>query len=268
MSDATFGPQMEEMRKEIDWLIKISEEKDAQIETLRKSAQHYTEYYNQTRNKDASTTSNEEEEISSPRSQSGEPPFPRHNQRHAPDFKVDIPDFEGRLDVDDFVEWLRIVESVFDNKQTPEHKKVKIVALKFRKYASIWWAGVCAKRARQGKDKVHTWKKMKKLLKEKFLPSYYMQDNFSKFHHLEQGNSSVEEYAREFESYLMKCGVNEDEPQTLVRFLGGLDTRIARVVEPHPYTLSWRTRHSRSQGRTTTKGQAQIWIAKFFHSIG
>lgn len=46
----------------------------------------------------------------------------------------------------------------------------------------------------------------------------------------------MEEYAREFESYLMKCGVNEDEPQTLVRFLGGLDTRIARVVELHPYT--------------------------------
>ena len=63
-----------------------------------------------------------------------------------------------------------------------------------------------------------------------------MQDNFSKFHHLEQGNSSVREYAREFESYLMKCRVNEDEPQTLVRFLGGLDSHIARVVDLHPYT--------------------------------
>lgn len=62
-----------------------------------------------------------------------------------------------------------------------------------------------------------------------------MQDNFSKFHHLEQGNNSVEEYAREFESYLMKCSVNEDEPQTLVQFLGGLDNRIARVVDLHPY---------------------------------
>ena len=51
---------------------------------------------------------------------------------------VGIPDFEGRLDVDDFVEWLRIVEKVFDYQHTPEHKKVKIVALKFRMYASIW----------------------------------------------------------------------------------------------------------------------------------
>ena len=48
-----------------------------------------------------------------------------------------------------------------------------------------------AKWARQGKDKVRTWKKMKKLLKEKFLTLYYMQDNFSKFHHLEQENNNV-----------------------------------------------------------------------------
>ena len=36
--------------------------------------------------------------------------------------------------------------------------------------------------------------------------------------HLEQGNKSVEEYAREFKVYAMKCGVNKDETQTLVRF--------------------------------------------------
>ena len=77
---------------------------------------------------------------------------------------------------------------------------------------------------------------MKKLLKEKFLPSYYMQDNYSMFNHLEQGNSSVAEYARGFESYLTKCRVNEDEPQTLVRFLGGIDSHIARLVDLHTYT--------------------------------
>ena len=34
----------------------------------------------------------------------------------------------------------------------------------------------------------------------------------------------------------MKCSVNEDEPQTLIQFLWGLDSRIARVVDLHPYT--------------------------------
>ncbi|CAO2826254.1 unnamed protein product [Amaranthus hypochondriacus] len=135
MSDVTFGHQLiEEMRKEIERLAKISEEiKYAQIEALRKSNQYYMDYYNQTRNKDLSTASDEEDEISSPRSQSAEPSSPRHNQRPALYFKVDIPIFEGRLDIDDFVEWLRIVERVFDYQQTPKHKKFKIVGLKFRK---------------------------------------------------------------------------------------------------------------------------------------
>ena len=34
----------------------------------------------------------------------------------------------------------------------------------------------------------------------------------------------------------MKCEVQEDEPQTLVRFIGGLDVKIANVVELHPFS--------------------------------
>jgi len=42
---------------------------------------------------------------------------------------------------------------------TPDDKKVKLVALKLHKYASIWWANVVAKRARKGKGKgkIRTW---------------------------------------------------------------------------------------------------------------
>ena len=63
------------------------------------------------------------------------------------DFKVDIPEFEGHLDPDMFLDWLRTVERVFDYKDIPEEKKVKLVALKLRKYASIWWAKLMTKRA-------------------------------------------------------------------------------------------------------------------------
>ncbi|XP_048503161.2 uncharacterized protein LOC125498889 [Beta vulgaris subsp. vulgaris] len=160
----------------------------------------------------------------------------RFNPRPSNDIKVDIPDYDGKLDPDEFVEWIRTIERVFDYKQVPEDKRVKLVALKLRKYASTWWASICAKRERMGKEKVRSWEKMKKLLKQKFLPTYYVQENFSKFHHLNQGSKTVEEYAREFEAYIMKCDVLEDEPQTLVRFLGGLDPSIANVVELHSYS--------------------------------
>jgi len=53
---------------------------------------------------------------------------------------------------------------------------------------------------------------------------------------LKQGNKSVEEYTREFEQLLLKCDLREDNAQTIVRYLSGLDEHIAHVVELHPYT--------------------------------
>jgi len=38
------------------------------------------------------------------------------------------------------------VERVFEYKDIPEGKKVKLVAFKLRKYASIWWSNVVSKR--------------------------------------------------------------------------------------------------------------------------
>nr|GEU83270.1 transposon Ty3-I Gag-Pol polyprotein [Tanacetum cinerariifolium] len=150
---------------------------------------------------------------------------------HPNDIKVDIPEYGGKLDPDEFVDWLRTVERVFDYKQTTEDNKVKIVALKLRKYASTWWSNTSLKRERAGKEKIQTWPKMK----QKFLPTYYVQNSFSQLHSLRQGTGTAEEYSREFEYLLMKCDVPEEDPQTLVRYLGGLEPRVANVVELHSY---------------------------------
>ena len=110
------------------------------------------------------------------------------------------------------------------------------MALKLRKYASIWWANLVAKRARKGKAKIRSWEKMRDKLKDKFLPSHYLQDNYLKLHHLKQGSKSVEEYTREFEQLLLKCDLKEDDSQTLIRYLTSLDDQIANIIELHPYS--------------------------------
>ncbi|VFQ73778.1 unnamed protein product [Cuscuta campestris] len=74
----------------------------------------------------------------------------------ASDFKVDILTFEGKNDPDEFLKWLETVERVFDFKDVPEEKKVKLVALKLRKYASTWWSNLTSKRRREGKAPVKT----------------------------------------------------------------------------------------------------------------
>jgi len=47
---------------------------------------------------------------------------------------------------------------------------------------------------------------------------------------------NVEEYTREFEKLMIKCDIHEPEEQTMVRYLGGLDPRIANMVELQAFT--------------------------------
>jgi len=104
-------------------------------------------------------------------------PRARRNQRNSQpslDSKVEIPEFEGRLDPDEFLEWLQTVESVFEYKDVPEDKKVKLVALKLRKHASLWWENLIKKRAKRGKAKIRSWEKMRTKLKDRFLPPSYL----------------------------------------------------------------------------------------------
>jgi len=63
---------------------------------------------------------------------------------------------------------MQTVERIFEYKKVPEDKKVKLVALKLRKYASLWWTNLLAKRVRQGKGKIRTWEKMRTKLKARF----------------------------------------------------------------------------------------------------
>ena len=60
-----------------------------------------------------------------------EDPKPTHN------FRVKIPKFEGKLDPDEFLEQMHMVEHIFEYKDVLEDKKVKLVALGLRKYASL-----------------------------------------------------------------------------------------------------------------------------------
>jgi len=52
---------------------------------------------------------------------------------------------------------------------------------------------------------------MKSKLKNRFLPSSYLQDRYSYLHNLTQGSMSIEEYIKEFEKLLIKCGLQEPE---------------------------------------------------------
>lgn len=197
-----------------------------QIQELQDALQAQQVLLNERQTEDGEYSS----DSSTPRNHRPQRPPVRHD-----DIKVDIPDFEGRLQPDDFIDWLQTVERVFEYKEIPEEKKVKIIAVKLRKHASIWWENLKKRRDREGKSKIKTWEKMRKELTRMFLPPQYYQDKFIQLQNLRQKNFSVEDYTREFEKLMMQCDIQEKEEQTIARYLGGLNTDIADRVELQQY---------------------------------
>ena len=62
--------------------------------------------------------------------------------------KVDILEFEGKTNVDDFFDWLNTIEKAFEFHEPSEHKKVKLITLKLRKHVSFWWENLKRQRKR------------------------------------------------------------------------------------------------------------------------
>lgn len=68
-----------------------------------------------------------------PRVRNREHDDPEHTTNHHRlelEFKVDIPEFDGRLDLDKFSDWILAVERVLDFKEVPPDRIIKLVAIK------------------------------------------------------------------------------------------------------------------------------------------
>ena len=118
--------------------------------------------------------------------------------------KFNIPEFDGRMDPDEFLDWLNKGEHDFEYYDSPEREKVKMVATKMCKNASIWWKNMKRQRGRDDKKKIQTWGKMKKELKRKHLPFNYCQDIYLKIQNFKQRDLSVEEYSAKFVNLIIK----------------------------------------------------------------
>ncbi|KAK9740732.1 hypothetical protein RND81_03G056500 [Saponaria officinalis] len=149
--------------------------------------------------------------------------------------KLDIPDFDGELDPEKFLDWIRQAERVFEYKEYDEHKQFKVAILKLTKYASLWYENLKKQRKRDKKGKLDTWAKLKKHLMRRFLPKDFEQENYLKLQALTQDNMSVAEYIKEFEKMTIVCDLEEKEELKIARFIKGLIPSIANRVEVQIY---------------------------------
>ncbi|GFY91156.1 hypothetical protein Acr_07g0013520 [Actinidia rufa] len=71
---------------------------------------------------------------------------------------------------------------------------------------------------------------MKEILREKYLPQSYQGDMLDKWNNLRQGSKPATEYVAQFEEYLMRCDIREDERMTLSRFRQGLNDDLRKEL--------------------------------------
>ncbi|XP_020703199.2 uncharacterized protein LOC110114610 [Dendrobium catenatum] len=172
--------------------------------------------------------------------------------------KIDIPFFEGRLHIEDYLDWERTVETFFDYMEIPPEKQVKYVACRFKGGASAWWMQLLQNRRREGRGAVRNWYIMKQLMREHFLPTDYEQILYMQYQHCTQGQRTVSDYTEEFYRLSARNNLHESDNQLVARYIGGLKEALQdRLQLNSVWTLSQavnfslkaetqQSRHSRS----------------------
>ncbi|KAI0511898.1 hypothetical protein KFK09_012532 [Dendrobium nobile] len=145
--------------------------------------------------------------------------------------KLDIPFFDGRLHIEDYLDWERSVETFFEYMDISHDKQVKYVACRLKGGASAWWQQLLQSRRREGRGAVRNWPRMKQLLRSQYLPTDYEQILYHKYQHCTQGNRSVSEYTEEFHRLSARNDLNERANHLVARYIGGLKDVIQDKLE-------------------------------------
>jgi hypothetical protein len=99
---------------------------------------------------------------------------------------MDIPVYEGNLDVEELLDYIRALDKYFDYEDVEEDKKVKHVVTRLRGHPTLWWDELQADRRCKGKQKIKSWDRMVAKMKEKFIPKDHQITLFRRMQNLRQ----------------------------------------------------------------------------------
>nr|AAX96591.1 retrotransposon protein, putative, Ty3-gypsy sub-class [Oryza sativa Japonica Group]ABA93201.1 retrotransposon protein, putative, Ty3-gypsy subclass [Oryza sativa Japonica Group] len=159
----------------------------------------------------------------------------RNNDDTFSKIKFKIPPFDGKYDPDAYLSWEIAVDQKFACHEFPENTRVRAATSEFTDFASVWWIEHGKKNPN---NMPQTWDALKRVMRARFVPSYYAHDLLNRLQQLRQGAKSVEEYYQELQMGLLRCNLEETEDAAMARFLGK--------------TSSWQTRTTPPAGRTAS----------------
>jgi hypothetical protein len=136
--------------------------------------------------------------------------------------KMDIPMYEGNLDVKELLDWIRALDKYFDYEDVEEYKKIKHVVTRLKGHAALWWDELQANRHYKSKHKIKSWDRMVAKMKAKFIPKDYKITLLWRMHNLRQKLMSVKEYTEEFYKINIRAGHWESDDEKVARYMNGL----------------------------------------------
>ncbi|XP_024003648.1 uncharacterized protein LOC112081436 [Eutrema salsugineum] len=165
------------------------------------------------------------------------------NRRWESGFKLDLPEFTGGNQPEEFLDWINTTEELLDFKEVPDPMHVSLVATHFRGRASAWWQQLKESRARAGKERVSSWEKLKKLMRKAFFPEVVR----------------LMTMLLNFFSLLARNTLNENEEQRFSRFISGLRQSIqSSLLKFDPLSVSEAHQHAVLIEKHA-RGQSSSW---------
>jgi hypothetical protein len=172
--------------------------------------------------------------------------------------KMDIPAYEGSLDAEELLDWIRALDTYFDYEDIEEDKKVRHAVTKLKGHAALWWDELQADRRSKGKQKIKSWDRMIAKMKAKFIPRDYQITLFRHMQNLRQKLMTVKEYTEEFYRLNIRAGHRESDDEKVARYLNGLRydiqdelsmVTIRTVEDAYQMALKAEEKLSRKQGQ-------------------
>jgi hypothetical protein len=140
--------------------------------------------------------------------------------------EMDIPVYEGNLDAEELLDWIRDLDTYFDYEDVEEDKKVKHVVTRLRGHPALWWDELQADKRWKCKQKIKSWDRMIAKMKAKFIPRDYQITLFRRMQNLRQKLMTVKEYTEEFYKLNIRVGHRESDNKKFVRYMNGLRYNI------------------------------------------
>jgi hypothetical protein len=180
--------------------------------------------------------------------------------------KMDILVYEGNLDAEELLDWIRALDTYFDYEDVEEDKKVRHAVTRLKGHAALWWDELQADRRCKGKQKIRSWDRMIAKMKAKFIPRDYQITLFRRMQNLRQKLMTVKEYTEEFYRLNIRAGHRESDDEKVARYMNGLRydiqdemsmATIRTVEDAYQMALKVEEKLSRKQGQRG-RGRSQL----------